>query len=117
MPKRAGAAAVTNMEINGLSSGNAGFARDLGRRFGPNQAFGDRFNGGYQDGDTALRDNRHQQGSANLALDWQLPRVHLYANLAYQHERDGASVFAPFILAPGLAVPHAPDAGGSAASP
>ena len=54
MPKRAGADPLTRLSTTYRSSANFGGSLDVSRRFGPDKAFGMRFNGAADDGRTGI---------------------------------------------------------------
>lgn len=108
--KRAGEEPLSRLTTSFVSPGQPGLSVDLGRRFGPEKAFGLRFNGGYRDGDLWPKPQKEALGSAVLGLDWRSDRVRLSADVGYQNlQIDSAN--RPFWVADGLPVPALPSQG------
>ncbi|MFT3719245.1 TonB-dependent siderophore receptor [Pseudorhodoferax sp.] len=61
---------------------------DVGRRFGTDNAFGIRFNGSLDGGDTALDNQRSRSRVGALNLDYRGERVRLSADFVYQRAKD-----------------------------
>lgn len=110
VPKRAEAAPLTSLATGYQSNALFGAHADIARRFGPDNRFGVRFNGVYQDGDTAFDDGKHRHIVAALGLDWQVTdKLRLSSDLAYVDNRH-RSYQNSFALADGVPTPNAPDA-------
>lgn len=108
VPKRASVEPLTRLSIDYTSDSQIGTHLDLGRRFGPDKAFGVRFNGIYREGDTALENQSREFPMASLALDYQGEKLTLEADVLAQKERlDG--VVRPVLLMPGAGIPDEPD--------
>lgn len=107
VPKRAGDEPLTRWSLNYASDRQFGSHLDLGRRFGPDNAVGVRFNASYRDGDTAVDRQKQALGTAVLGLDWRGERVRLSADLGYQ-KQDFDAPLRPTYVAPGSPVPRAP---------
>jgi iron complex outermembrane receptor protein len=108
VPKRAGETPLTEVTPSYYSDGQIGGHVDVGRRFGPDNAFGARFNGVYRDGDTAVDRQDQETGVATLGLDFRGEVVRLSADLGYQDQFTTATR-RPVAFSAGLAVPDAPD--------
>lgn len=109
VPKRAAAAPLTRLAANYQSEGNVGGAVDIGRRFGPDNAFGVRFNGAYDDGRTGVDGQSKKRALGALALDYTGDRVRASLD-AYANEeevRNGSAWMASFTST----VPEAPKSG------
>lgn len=108
-PKRAGSAPLTRVSATYMSDAQLGGHVDIGRRFGPGQQFGLRFNGVYRGGDGPVTDQKKKTRLAALGLDWRGSRARLSLDLYGSHDHvDG--VTRGISLAPGLAVPRPPRA-------
>ncbi|RSZ55948.1 TonB-dependent siderophore receptor [Massilia atriviolacea] len=107
VPKRAGAD-LTRVQADYAGSSQAGARVDLARRFGPERAFGARFNGGRRSGDTAIDMQSRTSSLGALALDYQGQRLRATLDLIDQREDVDAPSRRPWLSA-GLAVPRAPD--------
>ncbi|MCA1325867.1 TonB-dependent siderophore receptor [Herbaspirillum sp. alder98] len=68
--KRAGETPLTRLTTSLQSHAQGGLEADVGRRFGPDNAWGIRVNGVYKDGEAGIRDGRQQLGVGALALDY-----------------------------------------------
>ena len=107
VPKRAGTD-LTQVRGDYLSDGQLGGHVDVARRFGPERQFGVRFNGAYQNGDTALDNQSRRSSLGALALDYQGEKLKATLDLIDQRE----NIDAPsrrLWLNNGVAVPEAPD--------
>jgi iron complex outermembrane receptor protein len=108
VPKRAGDKPNTELTANYASNSQLGGQVDVGRRFGPNNEFGARFNGSYQDGDTNVDHQAKAFGSGVIGLDYRGERLRLSADLGYQHQDFKAPTLITFVGV-GVPVPKAPD--------
>ncbi|MEX2453898.1 MAG: TonB-dependent receptor [Rhodospirillaceae bacterium] len=108
VPKRAGDRPITQFTPGYDSDGQAGGHVDVGRRIGPDDSVGIRFNGAYRNGDTAIDRQSHETGLAAVGLDFRGESVRLSADLGYQLQ-DTDVTRRPVGLAAGVAVPEAPD--------
>ena len=84
VPKRAPATELTQITAGYASAGQLGGHVDFGRRLGPEQEFGIRFNGVFRAGQTAVDWNTDQKGLAVLGLDYRGERIRVSADLGYQ---------------------------------
>lgn len=110
VPKRAGEEPLTRL-TTGFESGGSGSAElDVGRRFGTDKELGVRFNGLYQDGNTAVDDQTNEVQSAVLGLDFRGSAVRLSADLGYQKDHTDVPSSWGGGLRIGGGVTHIPDA-------
>jgi len=109
VPKRAGDEPLTRLTASYVSDAQFGGHLDMGRRFGPGNEIGIRFNGVYRNGDTPIDRQSRERGLGSLALDYRGERLRLSADLIYQQENFD-SLTRALSLAPGVGVPDAPDA-------
>lgn len=108
MPKRAPNDPLSRLTV-GAESGPQGYlAADLARRFGPDQSTGIRVNAVRRDGETAVDREERELSLLSLGLDHRSRNVRLSADIGYQnHQLRQAR---PSVnVAPGLAIPAAPD--------
>lgn len=84
VPKRAHDVPLTQVTATYASEGQFGGHVDIGRRFGPDNRFGVRFNGAYRDGDVAVDDQALELGLGALALDYRGERLRLSLDLGHQ---------------------------------
>jgi iron complex outermembrane receptor protein len=116
VPKRAPNEPLSEVTL-GWESGNQGYAAvDLGRRFGPDDSTGIRMNAVRRDGGTAVDDEKRELSALGLGLDWRGDRARLSADIGWQDHRLGRNQ-ASINVAPGLAIPSAPDASVNLAPP
>jgi iron complex outermembrane receptor protein len=113
VPKRAGSEPLTRLTGAFTADSQAGAHADIGRRFGAEQSFGVRFNGLYRDGETAIDRQNEELTVATLGMDYRRSDVRMSMDLGYQ-KQDVDAPLRPFYMAPGMAVPDAPDAGSNA---
>ncbi|SOZ00927.1 conserved exported hypothetical protein [Cupriavidus taiwanensis] len=109
VPKRAADTPLTRLSANYLSEGHAGASVDIGRRFGPDNAFGVRVNGAYGNGRTGIDGQSKRRALAAVALDYAGERVRASLD-AYADEeevRNGSAWMASFAST----VPAPPRAG------
>lgn len=116
VPKRAPSQPLTEVTASYASAGQFGGAVDIGRRLGPDQSFGVRFNGAFRAGNTAIDRNAEQLGLASLGLDFRGDRVRISADFGYQYQLIQGLTGMPFLSA-GVAVPSAPPAAGNFGQP
>lgn len=110
VPKRAEADPVMRLSTTYSSRQHLGIGADVGRRFGPDQALGVRFNGFYRQGEAEVRQQDRHTGLGTLGLDWRGNGVRLSADLIANREKGrgfGYWSFAGDIADTG--VPAAPD--------
>ncbi|WP_246659793.1 TonB-dependent receptor [Methylosinus sporium] len=84
IPKRATDAPLTRVTTSFASRGQFGTHVDVGRRFGPNNEWGVRFNGDYRKGSTPIDFQGEEFGVAALALDYRGDRLRLTTDLELQ---------------------------------
>jgi iron complex outermembrane receptor protein len=114
LPKRAGAAPLTQLSLGLEGGGQALVGLDLGRRFGPQGSTGVRVNAVTRQGKTAIDGEKRELGLLSVGLDWRGERLRLSADLGHQdHQQDAPR---PSIT-PSGAVPAAPDADSNYAQP
>lgn len=109
VPKRAGDKPVRSVELDYTSRALFSIGADVGERFGEGDQFGLRLNARYRDGEQQAKGYDWTQKSASLGLDW---RASSTLRLAAQFEyADNHLPRLPpfFVVAPGVAVPRAPD--------
>lgn len=107
VPKRA-EKDLTRLRGDYLSDGQLGGHVDAARRFGPERQFGMRFNGTYQNGDTALDNQSRRASLGALALDYQGEKLKATLDMIDQRE----SIDAPsrrLWLDDGVPLPRAPN--------
>lgn len=85
--KRATDDPITRLTAGYISNSQLGTHVDLSRRFGDNKEWGVRFNGAYNNGDTAVQNQTSELGQAALGLDYRGERVRVSADLNYQKIR------------------------------
>ncbi len=107
VPKRATDRPLTNLSFDYGANTQLGTHLDIGRRFGPNGAFGARFNGTFRGGDTAV-DNQFQQfGAAVLGLDYRSSHFRVSLDGGYQNQLY-RGYNEPTYVASGFQIPAAP---------
>ncbi|HWK54124.1 MAG TPA: TonB-dependent receptor [Hyphomicrobiales bacterium] len=82
--KRASDDALTQLSTRYISDAQFGIHADVGRRFGTNEAFGMRFNGSLDGGDTPVNTQESKFRTAALNLDYRGERVRVSADFAHQ---------------------------------
>lgn len=104
---------ITQVTTTYQSDGLLGTQLDFARRYGTNNEFGVRFNGGYGAGDTSIDGQHTELGNAVLNLDYRGDRLRLSADVGYQNENlDSPLRFITFNQMLGLnTVPPPPSAG------
>lgn len=89
-PKRAADEPLTRLSVGFDARSRAGVHADIGRRFGPDGAFGVRLNGVARDGETAVHEVDRQTLLGSVALDWRGERARLSLDAYDQkEEQDG----------------------------
>lgn len=107
VPKRAGED-LTRFTAGYGSNTRFGGHLDVARRYGDRKEWGVRANGSLRGGDTPIDRQSEKTGVGSLALDYQGERFRSWLYLIAQTDRFDAPV-RPFLIAPGLQVPKAPD--------
>lgn len=116
VPKRADDRPLTQFTASYASDAQFGGHLDVGRRFGPDNSLGVRFNGAYRKGDLAVDDQALELGLGELGLDYRGEQLRLSADLGHQ-ERNVDAPLERVSLAGGLAIPGVPDADKNFAQP
>lgn len=116
VPKRADDRPLTQFTASYASAAQFGGHLDVGRRFGPDNSVGVRFNGAYRNGDVAVDKQAQELGLGELGLDFRGERLRLSADLGHQ-ERLVDAPLERVKVASTLAVPRAPDADRNFAQP
>ncbi|MFZ5875581.1 MAG: TonB-dependent siderophore receptor [Nitrospirota bacterium] len=109
VPKRAGSRPLTQLTATFASDAQLGAHLDIGRRFGPGQNFGIRFNGLYRSGGTAVDENSQEFGLAAIGFDYSGTRVRFSVDLGYQQQNEDGIENGLFGVT-GTDVPDPPDA-------
>lgn len=117
VPKRAGDTPLTEFNTFFRSNGTLGEHIDIGRRFGPNNEFGVRFNGVYNAGETSVSDQINRFGLAVVGLDYRGERVRLSADFGHQENRIKNATITDFSVLAGIPIPPAPSGRDLAAAP
>lgn len=107
VPKRAGED-LTRLTVDYGSAARGGGHWDVSRRFGDGKEWGVRTSGSLGGGDTPIDRQSERTGAGSLALDYQGERFRSWLYLIAQTDRFDAPS-RPFLAAPGLQVPRAPD--------
>lgn len=107
VPKRA------EEDLTRFTAGYGSVARfgghwDIARRYGDSKQWGVRASGSLRDGDTPIDRQSETTGVGSLALDYRGERFRSWLYLIAQTDRFDAPS-RPFLMAPGLQVPKAPD--------
>lgn len=116
VPKRAGDIPLTQFTANYISEGEVGGHIDIGRRFGPDNSMGVRFNGVWRGGDLAVEDQQAELGLGEVAFDYRGEHARFSVDFGHQ-EREVDAPAERVTLAAGLAVPKTPDAEDSFVQP
>ncbi len=116
VPKRAGLDPVTDLTLHYGTAKSLGAQVDVGRRFGPDNALGMRLNAIARGGETAINGSKNQYGTADLSLDYKSRGFKATADFGYQKDDLDAGQQG-FSIAPGLAVPAAPEASTNLSQP
>lgn len=115
-PKRAGDAPLTEFTALYASTGQGGGHIDIGRRFGPEQRFGLRFNGVRQSGDTEWDHQSVEREASVLGFDVRGERARLSLDVGHQ-QRDVDGTMERVSLNAGVKVPDAEDVHSNFAQP
>ncbi|AVA33811.1 MULTISPECIES: TonB-dependent receptor [Cupriavidus] len=108
VPKRAGATDLTRFTLDYASDAQVGGAVDLSRRWGDDKEWGVRFNGLHRQGPTPLDNQKSRSEVAAVSLDYHGDRLRASLDLIEQYQWIDAPT-RPFLVAPGIEVPAAPD--------
>lgn len=115
VPKRAPKTALTNVSVGYRSESQAALKADLARRYDDGR-WGVRLNGVYDDGDTAVDSEQQSLRLMTVGVDLRADHARLSVDMGFQDHRLHATT--PSIdIAPGLAIPDAPDADNALAQP
>ncbi|MGI4777936.1 MAG: TonB-dependent receptor [Janthinobacterium lividum] len=116
LPKRAGNEPLTQITMGTASGSQFYTAVDIGRRFGPDQSLGVRFNAAHRDGGTGVDNENVKLDVASVGLDWRSRDVRLSADIGHQEHR--LTRTRTNVGVDGLtAIPSAPDASTNWAQP
>ncbi|AWM06788.1 TonB-dependent receptor [Bradyrhizobium symbiodeficiens] len=107
VPKRA-EEDLTRLTASYGSTARFGGHWDVARRYGDGKEWGVRASGGLRGGDTPIDRQSETTGVGSLALDYRGERFRSWLYLIAQTDRFDAPS-RPFLMAPGLQVPKAPD--------
>lgn len=108
VPKRAGSKPLTQLTGTFMNEGQWGLHADVGRRFGPQQEWGVRFNAVWRDGKGPVKPQKLGARLAALGLDWRGARARFSADLFESRDSlDGVN--RGISLAPGVPLPRAPN--------
>ncbi|SEJ74066.1 TonB-dependent receptor [Achromobacter sp. NFACC18-2] len=116
VPKRSLPDDLTRVSADYMADSQFGARVDLSRRFGDAGEWGVRINGMHRQGDTPLDNMNSRTSIGALSLDYQGERLRASLDLLTQHEKIDAPT-RPFLVAPGIAVPRAPDGRRNATQP
>ena len=109
IPKRAPDEGITQLTARYLANSEFGGQLDIGRRFGPNKEIGIRANAAFTGGNTTVANNVDNLLELTIGADYRSDDTRLDADFGYQKR----TIFSPRLgtfLAPGLALPPAPNA-------
>ncbi|WP_312427986.1 TonB-dependent receptor [Achromobacter sp.] len=116
VPKRSLPEDLTRVSADYVGDSQFGARVDLSRRFGDAGEWGVRVNGMQRQGDTPLDNMSSRTTIGALSLDYQGEKLRASLDLLTQHEKIDAPT-RPFLVAPGIAVPRAPDGRRNATQP
>jgi iron complex outermembrane receptor protein len=109
VPKRAGTEPLTRLTAGVVSDSVVGTHADIGRRFGPDNAWGARLNLMARSGDTPIDAQQQRDNLASLGLDFRQARLRASLDLLRTEQRFD-NLVRQLSLSPTLtAVPKAPD--------
>lgn len=108
VPKRAGDEPLTRLTATYGMDSQLGGHLDVGRRFGPDGAFGLRVNLAGRGGETAIDDEKRRTVLGSMSFDWRGERGRIFVDAA--HQRFRVDEGRPVVFVSGTAVPDAPDA-------
>lgn len=106
VPKRAEDGPLTRLTANYLSDGNVGANVDIGRRFGPDNAFGIRLNAAHRDGDTPVDHEKVRASNVALGLDYRGERLRASVDVGASSQKINGARNNYFVWTPW--VPEAP---------
>ncbi len=110
VPKRATDLPITRLTLSHASDSRSGGHLDLGRRWGPDNAFGVRANAVYRDGATAVAGQSAELAAAAVGADYRGERLRLSADIGYQEDGVRAATAGHAFDASLSAIPPAPKA-------
>jgi iron complex outermembrane receptor protein len=96
------------LAVSYASQSQPGVTADVGSRFGPDQAFGIRFNGNWRDGGHSVEPTEEKFLTGTLGLDYEGERFRVSADFGHQ-DRDISAANRPLFLGAGVPVPELPD--------
>lgn len=104
--KRADTAPLARVTVDYGSDSQVGGTVDLGRRFGPDGAFGVRLNGSVRSGETAVDNEQRDTRLGSLDLDYRTDKLRVSLDVATQRQEinDGR----PVVYVSGASVPKPP---------
>ncbi|WP_322050175.1 TonB-dependent receptor [Paraburkholderia bannensis] len=106
--KRADDTPLTRLTGEYVSNSVFGAHADVGRRFGPDNAFGIRLNAAHREGDTEIDEQSRRGDAFSLGLDYRGKRLRALGDVIYQRDYMRAAVRGYTPVA-GFAMPGAPD--------
>ncbi|WDZ96244.1 TonB-dependent siderophore receptor [Herbaspirillum sp. WKF16] len=108
--KRAGDEPLTRLSTTWQSGNQPGMQADIGRRFGPDNAWGVRINAAYRDGEGSIKGGHQDVGAGTLALDYRAARLRW--SLDAYTQRENSRNFRPQVgfLTDVASIPQAPAA-------
>jgi len=109
VPKRAKDEPLTRVTGSFAQKTIFGGHADIGRRFGPDKAFGVRVNAALREGETAIEDEERYSHLASLGFDYRGDRTRLTVDTGTQRQRIDQG--RPVVFVTGPTVPDAPSAG------
>lgn len=115
MPKRAPLEDLTRLTLGTQTGGQGYAAADLSRR-SDDKRFGLRLNAVTRQGDTAVDNESRQLDLATMGFDFRGHALRISADFGYQNHRMDSTT-PSFDIAPGLAIPDAPEAESAIAQP
>jgi iron complex outermembrane receptor protein len=107
VPKRAPDQEINQLTATYASDAQFGGHADISRRFGPDKAYGVRFNGVYRNGDTSVDRETQEMAAAVFAADFRGERFRASLDFGYQKQRFN-SPLRPTYVAAGVPVPVTP---------
>ena len=87
-PKRGTDVPLTRLNVDYSNSSRVGGGVDIGRRWGPDNAFGIRVNAAHRDGEGAIRDEDRRVTVGTVGLDFSGERLRVSVDAGYQKVRD-----------------------------
>lgn len=106
VPKRAGDTPLTRLTTSYMSDSNIGGSIDIGRRFGPDNAFGARVNAALSNGESGADRENQKVSSFAAGLDYRSESLRLSADFGNSNQKVQAAKNTVRITAPQL--PSAP---------